>query len=134
MALADFARPVVTAVSTTFLTPRAAARHMIRRGSGVILVFGGEGDPMRDHYLGGLQVAFHAPEAMRRQLASELGPRGIRVVTLQTGGVPESIPEGFPRARRSPRRSSARRCCAGRRRSRTSATWPPSSPRTAGAP
>jgi 3-oxoacyl-[acyl-carrier protein] reductase len=31
---------------------------------------------------------------MRRQLASELGRHGVRVVTLRTGGVPESIPEG----------------------------------------
>ena len=28
-------------------------------------------------------------------LPAELGPRGVRVVTLRTGGVPESIPEGF---------------------------------------
>ncbi len=34
MSLADFERPVVTAVRTTFLTSRAAARHMIRQGSG----------------------------------------------------------------------------------------------------
>jgi 3-oxoacyl-[acyl-carrier protein] reductase len=32
---------------------------------------------------------------MRRQLAAELGLHGVRVVTLRTGGVPESIPEGF---------------------------------------
>jgi len=96
MALEDFTRPVFTAVRTTFLTWRAAARHMIRQGSGVILAFGGEGDPSRDYYLGGLQVAFHAIEAMRRQLATELGPHGVRVVTLRTGGVPETIPEGFP--------------------------------------
>ena len=95
MALEDYTRPVVTAVTTTFLTSRAAARHMIRQGSGVILAFGGEGDPMRDYYLGGLQTAFHAIEAMRRQLASELGPHGVRVVTLRTGGVPESMPKGF---------------------------------------
>lgn len=25
----------------------------------------------------------------------ELGEQGVRVVTLQTGGVPETIPEGF---------------------------------------
>jgi 3-oxoacyl-[acyl-carrier protein] reductase len=31
---------------------------------------------------------------MRRQLASELGSHGIRVVTLRTGGAPESMPEG----------------------------------------
>ena len=94
MALDDFERPVVTAVRTMFLTSRAAARHMIRQGSGVILVFGGYGDPLPGYSLGGLQVAFQAQEALRRQLASELGPHGVRVVTLQTGGVPETIPEG----------------------------------------
>jgi 3-oxoacyl-[acyl-carrier protein] reductase len=95
MPFEDFARPVVTAVKTMFLTARAAARHMIRQGSGVILAFGGYGDPMPN--LGGLQVACGAVESLRRSLASELGPHGIRVLTLQTGGVPESIPESFER-------------------------------------
>jgi 3-oxoacyl-[acyl-carrier protein] reductase len=95
MSLEDFTRPILTAVRTTFLTARAAARHMIRQGAGVILVFGGSGEPLRDYYLGGLQVAFEALESMRRQLASELGPRGVRAVTLRTGGVPETIPEDF---------------------------------------
>ncbi len=35
MALEDFERPVVTALRAMFLTSRAAARHMIRQGSGV---------------------------------------------------------------------------------------------------
>ncbi|MEU0480404.1 SDR family oxidoreductase [Streptosporangium sp. NPDC006013] len=95
MSLEDYERPVVTAVRTMFLTSRAAARHMRRQGSGVILAFGGSGHPLRDHYLGGIQVAFEAIESMRRQLASELGPHGVRVVTLRTGGVPETLPEGF---------------------------------------
>jgi len=47
MDLEDYARPVVTAINTTFLTWRAAARHMIRQGSGVILAFGGSGPPAR---------------------------------------------------------------------------------------
>lgn len=95
MSLEDYVRPVVTAVSTIFLTARAAARHMIPRRSGVILIFGGSGPPLRGYNLGGLQVAFEALESMRRQLASELGPHGVRAVTLRTGGVPETIPEGF---------------------------------------
>jgi NAD(P)-dependent dehydrogenase (short-subunit alcohol dehydrogenase family) len=98
MAPDDFMAPLETAARTTFLTARAAARHMIRQGSGVILAFGGPGDrsgPMRDYYLGGTQVAFDAIETIRRQLAVELGPHGIRVVTLASGGVPESLPEGF---------------------------------------
>ncbi len=98
MEVDDFTAPVETAARTTFITARAAARHMIPRRSGVILAFGGPGDrsgPMRDYYLGGTQVAFDAIETMRRQLSVELGPHGIRFVTLATGGVPESLPEGF---------------------------------------
>jgi 3-oxoacyl-[acyl-carrier protein] reductase len=97
MAVDDFMAPVETAARTTFLTARAAARHMIPRRSGVILAFGGPGDrsaPNRDYYLGGTQVAFDAIETIRRQLAVELGPHGIPIVTLATGGVPESLPEG----------------------------------------
>jgi 3-oxoacyl-[acyl-carrier protein] reductase len=94
MAVEDYMVSVTTAVRTTFLTARAAARHMISQGSGAILFFGGSGDPIRDYFIGGTQVAFDAVESMRRQLAVELGPHGIRTVTLKTGGIPESIPEG----------------------------------------
>jgi 3-oxoacyl-[acyl-carrier protein] reductase len=93
LSLADFERPVLTALRATFITAQAAARHMIRQGSGVILMFGGYGDPAPD--VGGLQVAFGAVEALRRGLARELGPHGIRVLTLQTGGIPETLPEDF---------------------------------------
>lgn len=93
MEVDDYVRPVETAVRTTFITMRAAARHMIGQGGGVILLFGGEGDPPRGYHLGGLQTAFQALEAMRRQLASELGQHGVRTVTLRSGGVPESIPD-----------------------------------------
>src|SRR6185295_3027720 len=93
--VADFEQPVLTAMRSNFITARAAARQMIRQGSGVILMFGGYGDPMPDYSLGGLQVAFQVLDSMRRQLACELGPHGIRVVTLQTGGIPETIPVDF---------------------------------------
>ncbi len=107
MPLEDFERPIVTAVRTQFLTSRAAARHMIGQGSGVILTFGGAGgrDPVRDYtsggfqvYLGGFQVALGALDVLRRQLAVELGPHGIRVVTLQTSGVPETTREDWREA------------------------------------
>ena len=101
MRLEDYVQPVTTAVQTTFLTARAAARQMMRQRSGVILAFGGAADPPRGLYLGALQIAFHAIEAMRRQLASELGGYGVRVVTLRTGGVPESIPESFGERRQA---------------------------------
>ena len=68
MSLADFERPIMNAVRTQFLTTRAAARHMIRQGSGVILTFGGAGgrDPSRDYYTGGRQVYDDRPS--RRHL------------------------------------------------------------------
>jgi 3-oxoacyl-[acyl-carrier protein] reductase len=96
MAVDDYTGPVAVQVRTTFLTWRAAARHMVRQGGGVILALGGAGPPFRGASLGALQTGFHAVEAMRRQLASELGRAGVRVVTLRTGGIPESIPAGFP--------------------------------------
>jgi 3-oxoacyl-[acyl-carrier protein] reductase len=98
MAVEDFMAPIEAAARTTFITARAAARQMIPRRSGVILAFGGPGDrsaPLRDYYLGGTRVAFDAIETIRRQLSVELGPHGIRVVTVESGGVPESLPEGF---------------------------------------
>ncbi len=107
MTLGDFECPVMAAVRTQFLTSRAAARHMIGQGSGVILTFGGAGgrDPIRDYlsggfqvYLGGFQVALGAIDVLRRQLACELGPHGIRVVTLQSGGVPETTREDWREA------------------------------------
>lgn len=90
----DFTQPIMTAMRTQFLTTKAAARHMVGRGSGVILAFGGSG-PQTLPGLGGFKVALDAIEGLRRQWACELGPHGIRVVTLKTGGVPESLPDAF---------------------------------------
>jgi 3-oxoacyl-[acyl-carrier protein] reductase len=97
MNLADLMRPVDVTTRSFFITARAAARHMIRQGSGVILTFGGYGDPWPN--LGGLQVAFQAAEALRRALAVELAPHGIRAVTLQTNGIAESISDPEFRAK-----------------------------------
>lgn len=104
MVVQDFERPVLNAIRTQFFTARAAARHMVHQGSGVILMFGGTGgrDPLREFvtggfqvYMGGSQVAFGAVDVLRRQLAQELGPNGIRVVTIESAGVPETIPGEF---------------------------------------
>jgi NAD(P)-dependent dehydrogenase (short-subunit alcohol dehydrogenase family) len=101
MPVDDYLSPVVTSVRSKFLTSRAAARQMKRQRSGVILAFGGQGDPRahRRYQLGGLLTGFAAIEAMRRQLAAELGEYGVRVITLATGGVPEAIPDGEFRQR-----------------------------------
>ena len=91
----DFLQPITNAMRTQFLTTRAAARHMVRRGSRVILHFGG-GGPQTQPGLGGFKIALDAIEGLRRQWAVELGSHGIRVVTLKTGGIPETIPDTDP--------------------------------------
>jgi 3-oxoacyl-[acyl-carrier protein] reductase len=91
----DFLQPITNAMRTQFLTTRAAARHMMERGSGVILHFGG-GGPQTQPGLGGFKIALDAIEGLRRQWAVELGQYGIRLITLKTGGIPETIPEDVP--------------------------------------
>lgn len=87
----DFTQPIINATRTHFLTTRAAARHMVRQRSGVVLLFGGSG-PQTLPGLGGFKVALDALEGLRRQWALELGKRGVRVVTMVTGGIIETIP------------------------------------------
>ena len=70
---------------------------VIYGGGGRVGVAGGR-DPIRDYYSGGFQVALGALDVLRRQLAVELGPHGIRVVTLPSGGVPETTREGWREA------------------------------------
>jgi 3-oxoacyl-[acyl-carrier protein] reductase len=43
---------------------------------------------MSERLIPSLQLAFHTMEAMRRQLASQLGQCGLRVVTSRTDGCP----------------------------------------------
>jgi 3-oxoacyl-[acyl-carrier protein] reductase len=77
------------------LTTQAAARHMVKQGSGVILHFGGSDASNSMPGLGNVQIGFDMVEAMRRQWACELGPHSIRVLSMRTGGIPETIPEPF---------------------------------------
>jgi NAD(P)-dependent dehydrogenase (short-subunit alcohol dehydrogenase family) len=85
----EFLQPIVNAMRTQFLTGKAAARYMIERG-GVIVQFGG-GGPQTVPGIGGFKIALDAMEGLRRQWSIELGKHGIRVVTIKTGGIPESI-------------------------------------------
>jgi NAD(P)-dependent dehydrogenase (short-subunit alcohol dehydrogenase family) len=90
MSVADFVRPVTTGLTANFITARAAARHMARQGSGVILALdsgSAHGSPM----MGGTGPADAATDALVRNLAMEVGPAGVRVVGLWIAGVPETL-------------------------------------------
>jgi NAD(P)-dependent dehydrogenase (short-subunit alcohol dehydrogenase family) len=87
----DFARPITDALRAQFFTARAAARHMVERASGVIMTITANTARMSIPNVGGTGVRFDAMESLCRQWASELGPLGIRVIWLQTTGLPEAI-------------------------------------------
>jgi NAD(P)-dependent dehydrogenase (short-subunit alcohol dehydrogenase family) len=86
----SFSEPVLTAMRTHYLTATAAARHMAARRSGVILALTAQ--VARKPYVasGGFGVACAAIEGLWRQLAVELGPAGIRLVTLRSSGSPDA--------------------------------------------
>jgi 3-oxoacyl-[acyl-carrier protein] reductase len=91
MSFEDFARPITTAMRAQFLTTRAAARHMTRQGSGVILAITATTARLAIPEIGGTGVTFDAIESLCRQWACELGRHGVRVVWLQTTGLPEAL-------------------------------------------
>jgi NAD(P)-dependent dehydrogenase (short-subunit alcohol dehydrogenase family) len=90
MAVADFTRAIMTGVTTTFNTARAAARHMTAQGSGVILAFNSgsaQGSPM----MGSTGPADAAIDTFVRNLAAEVGPSGVRVLGIWAAGIPETL-------------------------------------------
>jgi NAD(P)-dependent dehydrogenase (short-subunit alcohol dehydrogenase family) len=86
----EFMVPVETVLKAQFITARAAARQMLKQGSGVIIFL--TGSPSRPHSpsTSGIGAAFGAVENLTRQLAIELSPAGVRVVCLRTAANPDS--------------------------------------------
>lgn len=89
----DFVAAIGKALTTHLITTKAAARHMVRQESGVLLFFGGSDFANTMPGLGNVQVGFDAVESLRRQWAAELAPHGVRTVTLLTGGIVDTFPD-----------------------------------------
>ena len=86
----DFVKPITATMHTRFLTAKAAGKVMRKQGFGLILSLtatpGGIGYP----FTGGFAPACCAVESFSRNLASELGPYGVRVVNIRSAGSPDS--------------------------------------------
>ena len=92
MHLHDFVQPVNDAMTTHFLTATAAARIMMQQRSGVILSLTATPGGIAYPWTGGFGVACCAIEGFSRNLASELGSHGVRVVNIRSAGSPDSRP------------------------------------------
>jgi 3-oxoacyl-[acyl-carrier protein] reductase len=86
----DFTLGLEARIRTHFVTARAAARHMVRQRSGAILMVTATPDRVAIPDVGNFGVANAALEVLSRTLATELGPRGVRVVCLRSAGSPDA--------------------------------------------
>src|SRR5262249_3009230 len=86
----EFMLPVNTVLRSNFVTARAAARQMVKQGSGVLLFI--TGSPARPHVPGASAIgaAFGAIENLTRSMAIELGPAKLRGVCLRIAANPDT--------------------------------------------
>jgi 3-oxoacyl-[acyl-carrier protein] reductase len=92
MSLDDFMRPVMLSMQTQFITTKWASNVMKKQGNGVILSITATPAGKAYSLVGGFGPACSAMEGFSRNLASELGTFGIRVVNIRSAGSPDSAP------------------------------------------
>jgi NAD(P)-dependent dehydrogenase (short-subunit alcohol dehydrogenase family) len=86
----EFMLPITSVVPSAFITARAAARHMVDAGSGVLIFLSGTPSRGVAPNTSAIGAAFGAVESLTRSLAVELGPLGVRVVCVRTMGMAET--------------------------------------------
>jgi NAD(P)-dependent dehydrogenase (short-subunit alcohol dehydrogenase family) len=91
MTAADLTRAVTNGLVTNFVTARAAARQMVKQGSGVILHLNSGSARAAQPGMGSTGPADAATETLMRYLAAEVGPHGVRVLGIWIAGVPETL-------------------------------------------
>ena len=78
-----FMLPMMTIVRSQFITARAAARHFVKAGSGVIVFL--TATPSQGlANTAAIGAAYGAIESLTRSLAVDLGPLGVRVVCVRS--------------------------------------------------
>lgn len=77
-------------VPSQFLTARAAARHMVRQGRGVVVLLGATPSAGVAPFIAGASAAHAAIDGLARCLATEWSPSGVRVVCFRSAGMSDS--------------------------------------------
>jgi NAD(P)-dependent dehydrogenase (short-subunit alcohol dehydrogenase family) len=86
----SFTAPITAYMRSQFLTARAAARRMVEKKAGVILMNTPEPARLGAAHVGGMGPAWAAMEAFNRNLSAEFGSHGIRAVCIRSTGMPET--------------------------------------------
>jgi 3-oxoacyl-[acyl-carrier protein] reductase len=88
--LEKFMLPMLTIVRSQFITARSTARYMIRQRSGVIIFL--SATPSRGVAVNtsAIGAAYGALESLTRCLATDLGPYGIRALSVRSVGMPQT--------------------------------------------
>jgi len=85
-----FTNPIHLYATSNFLTAKAAGRHMVEKGSGVILTVTAPPSRLAAPNMGGMPASWSVIESLTRTFAGELGRAGVRVVCLRPDALPES--------------------------------------------
>ncbi|HJP76500.1 MAG TPA: SDR family oxidoreductase [Pseudonocardiaceae bacterium] len=86
----DLLRAVDTGLRGNFITAKVAGRHMVEQGSGVIIALN-SGSAHNSPMMGSTGPADAALDTFVRNLALEVGPRGVRAVGIWAAGVPDTL-------------------------------------------
>jgi 3-oxoacyl-[acyl-carrier protein] reductase len=94
LSLGEFMRPIETFLRALFVTSKAVAPHMGKNRPGVILTITAPAGRLAvPGHLGHI-VTCAGEEAFARVLASELGPKNIRVVCIRTHAISDAAAAG----------------------------------------
>jgi 3-oxoacyl-[acyl-carrier protein] reductase len=88
--LEKFMLPLTTVVPSQFITARAGASHMMKQGSGVIIMLTATAARDQSRNVTSISATFGATESLVRSLARDFGPSGIRVVGIRSSGMIET--------------------------------------------
>lgn len=90
LSVKSFMYPLTHYLQAHFITAKAAARHMVGQGHGVILMHTPDASQVSQPFVGGMVPTWAALEGLCRSLSVECGPLGVRAVCLQTTAIPET--------------------------------------------
>jgi NAD(P)-dependent dehydrogenase (short-subunit alcohol dehydrogenase family) len=90
LSVESFCLPAASYLRSHFLTARAAAKHMVERRAGVILMHTPSPAPLGMPFVGGMGPAWAAMEGLNRSLSAELAPYGVRSLCVRTTGLIET--------------------------------------------